>query len=150
MTRVTLGRYAKESTQLDEWGRKIVDEVHPMETDIVVNPSSSALVPRGTELSSIINDREIQSVILLGFLSHEAIVNTAIHLSDEFPDLNIIVCSDGTASTRERHLGAMRKVRYQLTLNLCQYEYILLTNNIHTYRRHCQSSGLMLSLAKMQ
>ena len=119
MTRVTfqLGRYTEESTQLDEWGRKIVDEVHPMETDIVVNPSSSALVQRGTELSTIINDREIQSVILLGFLSHEAIVNTAIHLSDEFPDLKIIVCSDGTASTRERHLGAMRKVRYKSIFN---------------------------------
>lgn len=117
MTRVTLGRYTEESTQLDEWGMKIVGEVRPTGTDIVVNPSSSALVPRGTELSTIINDREIQSVILLGFLSHEAIVNTAIHLSDEFPELNISVCSDGTASTRERHLGAMRKVRYKSFFN---------------------------------
>ena len=56
-------------------------------------------------------------MILLGFLSDEAIVNTAIHLSDEFPDLKIIVCSDGTASTRERHLGAMRKVRYKTFFN---------------------------------
>ena len=109
----------KESTQVvDEWGSKIIDEVQPVETDIILNVvhnnTKSAL--EGTDLGSIIKEGGIQTVILLGFFSDICITETAVDLSDEFPGLNIIVCSDGTASsTKEQYLGAI-KVRYLATL----------------------------------
>ena len=62
-----------------------------------------------TELSSIITNNNIQSVILLGFYSDVSILETVFYLDDNHSDLTVIVCNDGVASTRERHIGAIRK-----------------------------------------
>ena len=116
--------YANESAQLDEWGNQIVDEVQPIESDIILNvvrTAQSAL--EGTDLGSIIKDRDIQSVILLGFFSDVCIIETAVDLRDEFPDLSITVCNDGTASPKERHLSSI-KVRYVVLCWLLNYLYL--------------------------
>ena len=96
--------------EADQWNSKIVDEVHPIESDIVLNGRTNASALEGTELRSIVEENGIQSIILIGFLSDGAIVDTAIALSDYFPDLNIMVCRDVTASESNKHKAAMSKI----------------------------------------
>lgn len=100
------GSYLESGT----WGSEIVDEVKPVESDIVLEKRTSLSALEGTNLSSIIKENGIQNVILLGFLSEGAVVETAVGLSDEFPELNVIACRDGTASTKKHHTGAMNMV----------------------------------------
>lgn len=114
LTRTSLSRSQKSGRgsylESGTWGSEIVDEVKPVESDIVLEKRTSLSALEGTNLSSIIKENGIQNVILLGFLSEGAVVETAVELSDEFPELNVIACRDGTASTKKNHTGAMKRV----------------------------------------
>ena len=91
----------------DTWGSEIAT---PIETsDIILKGRSSECPYEETELSSIITNNNVQSVILLGFYSDVSILETVVYLDDNHSDLTVIVCNDGVASTRERHIGAIRK-----------------------------------------
>lgn len=101
---------AQDSFGADSWGSAIADEVCPTESDIVLAGRAVASGLEGTGLGATIDERGIRTVILLGFLSDTQILETAIDLTNEHPGVDVVVCSDGCASTPERHLGAMRKV----------------------------------------
>jgi len=91
----------------DTWGSEIAT---PVETsDVVLKGRSSECPYEETELSSVITNNNIQSIILLGFYSDVSILETVFYLDDNHSDLTVIVCNDGVASTRERHIGAIRK-----------------------------------------
>lgn len=64
----------------------------------------------GTELRSVIEEKDVKSIILLGFRTDVQVTETASDLTESFPDVNVMVCSDGTASTPEAHRGAVKKV----------------------------------------
>mmetsp|Transcript_32828 Transcript_32828/g.55832 ORF Transcript_32828/g.55832 Transcript_32828/m.55832 type:complete len:630 (+) Transcript_32828:149-2038(+) len=95
-----------------------IDGLKPVDSDIVLKERTCSSALKGTNLSSIMEENKIQNAILVGFLSERSVVETAIGLSDEFPELNIIACNDGTASTKEKHAGAMETTLPAIGVNV--------------------------------
>jgi len=124
--------------EADEWNSSIVDKLQPVESDIVLKKRTHISAWEGSsEFRTTFEENEgIQAVILLGFLSDGAIEETAIDLMDALPDLNVIVCHDGTASMEKKHSYTMNKVR-RIGIQC----YNLSHSHITTHRR------LSLSLA---
>ena len=152
LTRTSLSRSQKSGRrsylESGTWGSEIVDEVKPVESDIVLEKRTSLSALEGTNLSSIIKENGIQNVILLGFLSEGAVVETAVELSDEFPELNVIACRDGTASTKKNHTGAMKRVIIHLScffsvhIMMCLLPPYLMSDSSHVV--YCDTCCLLI------
>lgn len=97
----------------DDWGDDIINEVLS-ESDIVLGREEyvsrrSTISFDCADLCTTIRNNGVTSIILIGFLSGKDIVGAAISISDHFPDLLIMVCSDVCADERKMHEGAMEK-----------------------------------------
>jgi len=90
------------------WNSEIIQEMKPERQDIILTKRTNFSAFKGTQLQSIIEDKGITRLFLIGFLTNVCVEETARAASGRFPGMEINILSDGCASmTKVEHIDAL-------------------------------------------
>eukprot|EP00588_Corethron_pennatum_P012659 CAMPEP_0194265640 /NCGR_PEP_ID=MMETSP0169-20130528/814_1 /TAXON_ID=218684 /ORGANISM="Corethron pennatum, Strain L29A3" /LENGTH=1665 /DNA_ID=CAMNT_0039006149 /DNA_START=543 /DNA_END=5540 /DNA_ORIENTATION=+ len=90
------------------WNSEIIQELKPERQDVILSERTNFSAFEGTQLHSIIEDKGITRLFLMGFLTNVCIEETARAASERFPGMEINILSDGCASkTKVEHFTAL-------------------------------------------
>ena len=80
------------------WNCEFADEVTPQDSDIILQNRVNFSAFKGTQLKSVIEEKGVKRLFVLGFLTNVCVTETIIEARELFPELTIYVCSDGCGS----------------------------------------------------
>jgi biuret amidohydrolase len=90
-------RWSAEGARLitNTWGADVVDELRPQPKDIVIDkPGYSAF--EATNLESMLRERGIKTLVMMGIVSYACVLATAFSAFDK--DFDVVVIKDAIAS----------------------------------------------------
>ena len=90
------------------WNSQFTDEIQPLVGEDVLRGRKDFCAFEGTELLAILMQNKIDTFIMCGFLSNICVEETTSATKQNFPGMEVIVCSDGCAAkTKEEHTNTM-------------------------------------------
>lgn len=99
-----------------------LDKVRPLPDELIVNKTNGGAFS-GTNLDFILRNMDIQSLILVGFLTDECVAATAYHASDLGYD--VLLVRDATATHRNEAHEALIWSLEDMCLKVCATEQVL-------------------------
>jgi len=86
------------------WNAEFVEETKPNEDEIVLSGRNDFNAFKGTELTQLLQENDIETLYIMGFLTNVCVEDTVIAATELLPHLRVVVLTDGCAAlTMKEH-----------------------------------------------
>mmetsp|Transcript_44129 Transcript_44129/g.50005 ORF Transcript_44129/g.50005 Transcript_44129/m.50005 type:complete len:222 (+) Transcript_44129:127-792(+) len=86
------------------WNAEFVEETKPNEDEIVLSGRNDFNAFKGTELTQLLQENNIETLYIMGFLTNVCVEDTVIAATELLPHLRVVVLTDGCAAlTMKEH-----------------------------------------------
>ncbi|KZL89021.1 cysteine hydrolase family protein [Clostridium magnum] len=112
----------------DSYGAEIIDELKPLDSEIVINKTTDS-VTVGTNYCSILRNMGIRTVVVTGIVTDQCVASTVRGLADE--GFNVVVIEDGCAAATEDVHNAELKIINKIYCEILSTDQVIeLMNNL--------------------